>query len=294
MDITRARQIVMEFEGNPEPSEDDVFMYTEALGYLINETKNPEYMMRLGGFYYGEKHFELAEKYYLMADEYNYEPAASGLGYIYYYGRTGEKDYDKAFKYYSKSASLGNPQSEYKVADMYRNGYAVPKDFDRFASIVRGIWNRRQSDGYIQYLTPEIASRMGMIMEHDGKNKEAYDFYKLAKRSLIHRLKSDDFFGNFTIMAMLIDNIHRVHEVFPEEIGFYDLYVLLKTPSSWSIKLFGKDYIVTSAEEDGALIVSCDGKYYRSISDFITGGTADDMKLFRVADRIKSVSQVIT
>ena len=185
MDITRARQIVMEFEGNPEPSEDDVFMYTEALGYLINETKNPEYMMRLGGFYYGEKHFDLAEKYYLMADEYNYEPAASGLGYIYYYGRTGEKDYDKAFKYYSKSASLGNPQSEYKVADMYRNGYAVPKDFDRFASIVRGIWNRRQSDGYIQYLTPEIASRMGMIMEHDGKNKEAYDFYKLAKRSLI-------------------------------------------------------------------------------------------------------------
>ena len=77
MDISRARQIVMEFEGNPEPSEDDVFMYTEALGYLINETKNPEYMMRLGGFYYGEKHFELAEKYYLMADEYNYEPAAS-------------------------------------------------------------------------------------------------------------------------------------------------------------------------------------------------------------------------
>ena len=70
--------------------------------------------------------------------------------------------------------------------------------------------------------------------------------------------------------------------------------MLLKTPSSWSIKLFGKDYIVTSAEEDGALIVSCDGKYYRSISDFIAGGTADDMKLFRVADRIKSVSQVIT
>ena len=54
------------------------------------------------------------------------------------------------------------------------------------------------------------------------------------------------------------------------------------------------DGTTLAAEEDGALIVSCDGKYYRSISDFIAGGTVDDMKLFRVADRIKSVSQVIT
>lgn len=292
MDITQARKIVSDFERKPEPNEDDVFMYTEALDYLIRETGNPHYMVRLGGFYYGEKHFDLAEKYYLLADEYNYEEAAACLGYIYYYGRTGEKDYEKAFKYYSRSADLGNPQSAYKVADMFRNGYAVEKDFDKFASIVKGLWNKRSSDGYIQYLTPEIASRMGMIKEHEGKNKDAYDFYKLAKRSLVRRLKDDGFFGNFTIMSMLIDNIHRVHEVSPEEFDFYDLYVLLKTPSSWKVVLFGKEYIITSEQEDGGITVACDGKYYRNISDFITGGTVEDMKLFRVADRIKAVSKV--
>lgn len=294
MDISQAKQILYDFRNNPEPSEDDVFMYTEALGYLIHETHDPRYMIELGGFYYGEKHFDLAEKYYLLADEYNYEEAAACLGYIYYYGRTGEKDYEKAFKYYSKSADLGNPQSAYKVADMYRNGYAVEKDFDKFASIVKGLWNRRNSDDYIRYLTPEIASRMGMVKEHEGNDKDAYDFYKLAKRSLIRRLKSNDFFGNFTIMSMLVDNIHRVHEVAPGEIDFYDLYVLLKTPSSWMIDLFGKKYIISSEMEDGGITVACDGKYYRNISDFITGGTVEDMKLFRIADRIKAVSRVKT
>lgn len=293
MDIEHAKKIVYEFGGIPEPDEDDVFMYTEALDFLIHETHDPRYMMQLGGFYYGEKHFDLAEKYYLLADEYDIEEAAACLGYVYYYGRTGEKDYKKAFEYFSKSARLGNPQSEYKVADMYRNGYAVEKDFDKFASIVRRLWNRRNSDHFIQYLTPEIASRMGMISEHEGKNDDAYSFYKLAKRSLIRRLKSNDFFGNFTIMSMLEDNIHRVHEVKPEEIDFYDLYVLLKTPSSWSLSLFGKEYVVRSEEEEGGTIVSCDGRHYRSISDFITEGTAGDMKLFRVADRIKSVKQVV-
>lgn len=292
MDITSAKKIVYEFEDIAEPSEDDVFMYTEALDYLIHETKDHRYMMTLGGFYYGAKHFDLAEKYYLMADEYNFEPAAAGLGYIYYYGRTGEKDYEKAFKYYSKSARLGNPQSEYKVADMYRNGYAVEKDFDRFASIVQGLWNRRQENGYIQYLTPEIASRMGMVKEHEGKNGDAYSFYKLAKRSLVKRLKSDDFFGNFTIMSMLVDSIHRVHEVGDDEIDFYDLYVLLKTPSEWKITLFGNEYIIRSVQEPDGIIVSCDGKHYRTISDFIVKGMAADMKLFRVADRIKSIKKV--
>jgi TPR repeat protein len=37
-----------------------------------------------------------------MAAEYGYLPAMEKLGYMWYYGKHGEKDYDKAFYYFSR------------------------------------------------------------------------------------------------------------------------------------------------------------------------------------------------
>lgn len=53
---------------------------------------------------------------------------ANSLGYIYYYGRTnnGVPDYDKAYRYFSSAALLGNHESLYKVGDMFLSGCGVP------------------------------------------------------------------------------------------------------------------------------------------------------------------------
>ena len=101
-------------------TEDEEFEYTEILAYLIEETKDTDYMVELGGFYYERRAFDKALKYYEMAYAYGNEWVSEGLGYIWYYGRTGEVDYEKAFRYYSKAAELGNLRSRIKVADMYK------------------------------------------------------------------------------------------------------------------------------------------------------------------------------
>ena len=72
MTVAEAMQIEMVFYDKQSSTEDEVFAFTEALGLLIGETKNPRYMMGLGGFYYEEKRFDLALKYYEMAAEYNF------------------------------------------------------------------------------------------------------------------------------------------------------------------------------------------------------------------------------
>ena len=82
------------------PSEEEIFLYTEAMNYLIEEEKNPQHMMCLGGYYYEIKRFDLALKYYEMAAAMNYDCAYECLGYIWYYGRTGEKDYKECFEKY--------------------------------------------------------------------------------------------------------------------------------------------------------------------------------------------------
>ena len=102
MTIKEAKQIEEEFNGNNNPTEEEIFLFTEAMNFLIEEMKNPGDMMHLGGFYYEMKRFDLALKYYEMAATMDYDPAYECIGYIWYYGRTGEKDYKKAFEYFSR------------------------------------------------------------------------------------------------------------------------------------------------------------------------------------------------
>ena len=116
MEIYEARQIAREYLFKSSITEDEEFMMIEALEYLIAETKDPDYMADLGGYYYEQKDYDLALKYYEMAYSYGHSWAPEELGYIWYYGRTGQHDYEKAFKYYSKEAKNGYMRSEMKVA----------------------------------------------------------------------------------------------------------------------------------------------------------------------------------
>ena len=62
MTVKEARKIVENFDENKNLTEEDVFMFTEAMNFLIEEEHNPEDMMYLGGYYYEIKHFDLALK----------------------------------------------------------------------------------------------------------------------------------------------------------------------------------------------------------------------------------------
>ena len=95
MTVREAREIVRRFDERKKLTDEDVFMFTEAMSFLVNELHDPRDMMHLGGYYYEIKKFDLALKYYELADEYGDKWAPEGLGYIWYYGRTGERDYKK-------------------------------------------------------------------------------------------------------------------------------------------------------------------------------------------------------
>ena len=91
MTILEARNICRNYYDLTNPSEEDRFLLAEALDFLITETKDPDYMVELGGMYYEQRRFDLALKYYEMAAEYDNLYAISDLGYIWYYGRAGKE-----------------------------------------------------------------------------------------------------------------------------------------------------------------------------------------------------------
>ena len=69
MSILEAKKILQDFYENTNPSAEDRFLYTEALAFLIEETKDSDYMVELGAMYYEQRDFDLALKYYEMAAE---------------------------------------------------------------------------------------------------------------------------------------------------------------------------------------------------------------------------------
>ena len=140
MTIKEALDIRDDFFFDQVHTDEEVFVFTEAMEFLIRETREPEYMMNLGGYYYEQRQFDLALKYYEMAAEQGDIDAYICLGYIWYYGRTGRKDYKKAFYYFCAGRDAGDLQAAYKVADMYKNGYFVEKDYARYCSIIEELY----------------------------------------------------------------------------------------------------------------------------------------------------------
>ena len=275
-----ARDIVRAFDENRLLSEDEIFMFTEAMNYLIDKHHSPKDMLYLGGYYYEEKKFDLALKYYEMAASYDYAPAYECLGYIWYYGRTGAVDYEKAFGYFSKLMDKGNLVAAYKVADMYKNGYFVEKDRAKYEEIVESLYPKVLKCNNAFDPIPEVFTRLARIRKKQGKELDAIDLYMRAKRVLAVRITCNAFFGNLNIMKWLIEDLYTLIDFDEEDFDLYDLYYLLKE-NNHEIVFYYEDmeYTVLSELEDGECHVCFDGKWYRSVDDFFSGAMIDDMKL---------------
>ena len=291
MTVREANDIVQKYYRTSNPDNEQDFLFTEALNFLIEETKLPNYMMALGGWYYEKRHFALAAKYYEMAAEYEVTGAYACLGYIWYYGRTGETDYEKAFKYYSLAANDGDLESAYKVADMYKNGYFVEKDYEKYKAIIKKLYEKVKDATNLYAPLPQIFIRLARIRTEEGNPEEAISLYECAKSFLAQRLRINPFFGDLNNMKWLIEELYRLTEFDRTAFDFYDLYYLLTAPNKITFRYENKTYHLESVMEDGECVICFEDKWYRTVDDFFGNavigskrltGIYDDLYLFEV------------
>ena len=249
-------------------TEDEEFEYTEILAYLIEETKDTDYMVELGGFYYERRVFDKALKYYEMAYAYGNEWVSEGLGYIWYYGRTGEVDYEKAFHYYSKAAELGNLRSRIKVADMYKNGYFVEKDYAKYTEIIEESKHLVENARYLNEPFPEIYTRLARIRKEQKRYEEAADLYLQAKNFLAERILYTHFFGDRNVMKWLTEDLYTIIPFNETDFDLFDLYYLLKNPVTVTFRYESRKYTVRSTETEEGTAVEFAGRWFRTIDDF--------------------------
>lgn len=279
MTVHEARKMAEAFNENRNPSEEEVFLFTEAMNYLIEEEKNPADMMWLGGYYYEIHRFDLALKYYEMAAAMDFEEAYECLGYIWYYGRTGEKDYEKAFRYFSRLMEKGHLVATYKVADMYRNGYYVERDTDKYEEIIEELYPKVKNCRNVFDPIPEVYTRLARIRKAQGRTEDAIDLYLAARNCLAQRISINAFFGNLNIMKWLIEDLYELIEFDGELIDLFDLYYLLKTPHRVSFFCRnGEKLVVESVMEGSECVINFNGRWFHNVDDFFREATIDGTK----------------
>lgn len=282
MTIEEAREIVEEFDENEQLSEEEEFAFIEAMRFLIEKERNPSDMMYLGGYYYEIKRFELALKYYEMAAECDYDPAYECLGYIWYYGRTGQRDYEKAFTYFSKMMEKGNPVATYKVADMYKNGYFVEKNKEKYEEMIEELYPKVKDMTNLFDPVPEVYTRLAKIRSEHGDKEEAVRLYLYAKDFLAQRIHRNAFFGNINIMKWLIDDLYELIDFDEEDFDFYDMFYALKNPHTITFVYKGKTREVISEAQDAECAICFEGKWYHDRGEFYSEACIDGVKLTSV------------
>ncbi len=286
MTDAQARRIIDDFERKNVHNEDEEFMFIEACEYLIDKTHDPRLMMHLGGYYYELRNFDLALKYYEMASALHYDDADECLGYIWYYGRTGQKDYEKAFRHFKAAADRGNIVARYKIADMYKNGYYVEKDYDEYKRIIRELYPEITGATNVFAPLPEIYTRLAHIEAGEGNEDEACELYLYAKDFLAQRIRYNAFFGNLNIMKWLIQDLYKLMEPDRDNIDLYDLYYYLEKPVKISFKYMDRTYHVECMNEDGENVIRFEDKWFRSADDFFRKATIGSKLLTDIYRRL--------
>lgn len=131
-----------------------------VLGYKLGISADSGACMNdLGALYYMgelvEQDYARAAELYEMAMAHGCYQSIVNLGYIYEYGRTGEKDLGKAHRYYALAAALA-PSSEavYKLGDMYSRGVTGERDVMK----AKALWERslELAQGLAEFAQPAI------------------------------------------------------------------------------------------------------------------------------------------
>ncbi len=219
----------------------------------------------LGYCYYGgnklypcdwEKSRDLFEKHYA---EFGNPEIANSLGYIYYAGRcnNGVGEYEKAFKYFSIGAAAGLYESKYKLADMFRRGHYVTRNYRVAEDIYNELYEENLkvfSKGFFDCKLADIALRLGTLYLERNQYTEAYYFLLEADFAIRKRMANYNYYGDqsvFDSITEALENCRRNQKFETQKYaimgtldilklffdGHHRLYVRAKELSGHKVKL---------------------------------------------------------
>jgi tetratricopeptide (TPR) repeat protein len=277
-----AEKIIRESVIDGDLSESDKFIVTEALDFMIRETYSQKYIVYLGEIYYKDKQYDLARKYFEMAVPIKSMAANEYLGLMWDEGTAGHIDYEKAYYYYNTAMELGSFLGLYKLADMYRYGHYVEEDYEQYCEMIEGSYRVLKNTDLLSEPLAEIEVRLAEIRLDEEDPDEAFELLMDAKDIYAERLMHDMYLDDLEKMkeaVYLLYSLIDIEDMDLEVFELYDMFEILRKPCRLFFTFNGGRHWVESAIENDTMAINLEGKWYRSIIDFMTNARIDSKKL---------------
>ena len=280
MTENEARGIITDYYLAESHSADDKFLFVEAQHYLIDTFHDPVDMHNLAWFYAEERNFGLYRKYLEMAAEYGFLPAFESLGYFWYYGQSGTVDYEKAFYCFCRGAESLDDYlrigCEYKIADMYRYGYFVEKDEDKYKEMIERLYDEVSNPRDLVTIMPTeflpdpgLCYRLAEIRADEGRTDEAMELLKEARMLFAKYLHDNpSWWGNIDEMESVVMMMHDLSLNWDGEIDLYDLFWLSVNEGTMTFRYNGIPFTVECIPEGRNIVIRFNNKWYRDLHSF--------------------------
>jgi tetratricopeptide (TPR) repeat protein len=273
-------------------------MFEEAMSFLIETYHDPASMHNLAFHYLEKRRHDLELKYLEMAAEYDFPNSLEELGYIWYYGQTGEVDYKKAYEYFERASKCDNDSvvawSRHKLADMYHNGYYVEKDEARYRQIVEELYaDMTEPDGkYYRHFFggmpyADVAWRLGKIRAEEGRVEEALVILEKARKVLSEDIRSNpSWWGNIEVMDDITTLANEISSEDKARLDIYDLYWISKNICKVAFLYNDRRFIIDITPGEEGNIIGFDNKWYRNARGFFEKAEIDGKKIVFIYDEI--------
>ncbi len=168
-------------------------------------------LLNIGAQAYRQGDYQTAKDYYEQSAQLGQSQAACNLGYIYAYGRLGQRDDERAFYYFSLAAVDGNSNALYKVGDAYYWGNFVAKSpqlaFKYYRKAERCLDLERDDDD----LRADVYYRLALCYFH-GTGTASDAFAALSYINLAHTYSYYDRLHDKFRWQSLAEKIARLRE----------------------------------------------------------------------------------
>jgi hypothetical protein len=173
-----------------------------------------------------------------------------------------------------------------KIADMYKNGYFVEADCEKYKQIIRELYPKVSRARYLSDPLPEVYTRYAMIRKEEGKVKHAIWLLRKAKEFQAQRLQHNPFFGNINIMMWLIDDLYEMKKFDTSNFDLYDCFRLLRHPVTIGFRYEDMNLRIYAEERDGVTAIRWGDEIYPSREDFFAKAMLDGYRLMSLYDEL--------
>ena len=279
-----------------DPTVEQQFRFVEAMKYTIETASFEDDIVaacyNLAVYYRDIREFNLEKKYLEIGAQYDKDICGEELGILWYYGLTGQRDYEKAYRYFSQSSFR---RSQYLIADMYHDGNYLPHDPKKCRDIIYELFLAVHSERHdprfvVSTLFPEIAVRCVRLFMEDGKDSE-FDFDCLldARSILTERQKHRPCWMNLQTMR---DILETTVKMVGNDFDFVDLYDLMTYDTDSARVTFdygGTDHFLDMFRKDGETVCRFENKWYHGSDDFLEKARIGGKRITTVIDLITDI-----